>query len=143
MVILKLKIRLLKLKLERLSGVKLVHPFIKQFDTIYTTSVSQSNSRNMFKKIVDNYGTHSLESFLVKKKKHVKVTNENKDQYTNTNKVFIYYNDKGESSRTSTKKKRRMNPSKNSSVEAKLKKPKTKTTEVSSYLYIYKYICSK
>lgn len=73
MVILKLKIRLLKLKLEQLSGVKLVHPFIKPFDTIYTTSVSQSNSRNIFKKIVDNYGTHSLESFLVKKKNMLKL----------------------------------------------------------------------
>lgn len=41
----------------------------------------------MFKEIIDNYGTYSIEFQL--DKKYVRITNENKDQYTNANKVFI------------------------------------------------------
>lgn len=81
------KVRLLALKLEQLSGIKLVHPFIKPFETVYTAPVSQSDSRNMFKEIIDKYGTHSMESYL--DKKYVKITEDNKDQYTDANKVFI------------------------------------------------------
>lgn len=87
------KVRLLVLKLEQLPGVELVHPFIKPIETLYTKSSSktdhvlETDSSSMFKDIIDNYGTHSMESYL--DKKYVRITDDNKDQYTNANKVFI------------------------------------------------------
>lgn len=87
------KVRLLVLKLEQLPGIKLVHPFIKPIETLYTMSNSESassskaDSSSMFKEIIDKYGTHLMESYL--DKKYVKITDDNKDQYTNVNKIFI------------------------------------------------------
>lgn len=79
------KVRLLMMKLEQLSGVNLAHPFIKPVETIYTSSDASSSS-NMFVEIMDKYGTHTMEQQL--DKKYIKVTEENKDKYSDANRVF-------------------------------------------------------
>lgn len=81
------KVRLLMMKLEQLSGINLAHPFIKPVETIYTTSANESINPNMFVDIMDKYGTLTMEQQL--DKKYTKVTDENKDQYTEANKVFV------------------------------------------------------
>ncbi|CAL9733795.1 poly(A) polymerase [Monosporozyma servazzii] len=81
------KVRLLMMKLEQLSGINLAHPFIKPVETIYTTSANESINPNMFVDIMDKYGTLTMEQQL--DKKYTKVTDKNKDQYTEANKVFV------------------------------------------------------
>lgn len=81
------KVRLLMMKLEQLPGINLAHPFIKPVETIYTTSANETLNPNMFVDIMDKYGTHTMEQQL--DKKYTTVTDENKDQYTEANKVFV------------------------------------------------------
>lgn len=65
------KVRLLVLKLEALTGIKIAHPYTKPFETAYYYHNEEER-----KKIVDNYGTYKTEDVL---KEFKKVTDENKD----------------------------------------------------------------
>ncbi|CCF57995.1 hypothetical protein KAFR_0D03470 [Kazachstania africana CBS 2517] len=76
------KVRLLVLKLEALSGIKIAHPFIKPFETIYCYS-----NEDECKSILQNYGSHKTEGSL---KKLTRVTDENKDNEDIKDKSKLY-----------------------------------------------------
>lgn len=77
------KLRLLVMKLEVLTGIKIAHPYVKYFETTYCFDTEEE-----CKDIMDNHGSFKKEEFM---KKFTKVTDENKqaEDIKDKSKVYI------------------------------------------------------